>query len=517
MKTDEHVRQFFQDLPENYFLFIINPNNGSNTNGHVIYLVYKEVKSRYPDVEIYYVVDKDGISEKTVALYFTQVLKLPFTELESKKTIVSKELYKQVGGSSMSKLIYIYHKEPFYDKPFKYSHPNTLFFPKDILKIVDVEKIKLDSNKHLNTNLNDFINCGDKIIQIADVNNRVAIINPVNGAYENVFDKSSLSPEFLYEKFITKSKTKINFMKNGMKWFDENNREQLPIYNAVWDNGTIYLFMGLQVLEKLNKEKLVSDGLNGQKKMLEGETIANLYHFVIQCDEKLNVVKVFPFKSFELKGVDFLDAAPDIAMYCEGNSLYCFNSIECDITEEVVVSEYYKGISLYKFVKDELIFDSIEKIPFVEEYDKKGNILVNGCIIAWNEHIFVIYNTSPFIYSHLYDRPVGKLHGFSDLENEVKRDSYTKNLLDETPIYITWEYIASSLVFNKSYFVIIYKHHGKPFLEIKNHRMITVQIIKLVNFPEFRQGNVVFLNEAFYVWSFENDDFFFYKYSLDLL
>ncbi len=515
------IKKNFQNIEDNYFIFIINPNNGSNTNGHVIYGVYNALKKSYSKLPIFYIVDKDGISDKTVGRYFLEVLKIPFNTEIQKRTKVSKELYNALSDELLSKLIYIYNGEVFYDMPFKFSDPERLNFPDNYVKLEFNKKIKINSEKYLNTNLNSLFPYKSNILQLADVNNRIGILNTKTGNYDYVFDRAQIKSMDIYLKYISKSKEKVPYAQKSEQWFIDNNRHQLNIYNAYTDNNDIYLVFGMQYLEPIEKTRKFSDGAGGFVTVNKGDTFAPGYLFLMKCAPNLKEKNIYRIED-EINGLeDIIYPVPDVTFFVKNNILYSFNEGDSEVSEKLKKSQFYnKSIVRLEIPEDEtenyVKFEGVASPPYVEDYEKKQGLLIDGSIFLWNDNIYCIFNTSPLIYNLNSYAPVSKLIG-RGASAKVQKDVIPIDLLDTTKMFINWNYLTSGSILNNKYYSFVFQHQEVTLLEIKDKNLVTKQVINIDYIPGIRKGNIVLVDNFLYVFVFENDEFYLHKYSISEL
>lgn len=523
------IQANFQNVPSSYFIFVINPNNGSNTNGNVIFQAYSDLKLRYPEIPIYYIINNDGISEKNVQRYFEEVLKIPLSGSGNSMVKISGDLYKKCSrGNLLSVLEYVYNGSLYYASPFKVSYTPNISFPSNIVSVKFIKRVKI-SDKYLNTNLNFLRPCGDKILQLADANNRLSILDPETGNYEATLDMSALDPMDIFAKYISSDKGSIDTAKKYNDWLKKNNRLVLPIYNMYFDGKDIYVYFGLQYAKTVDESFLmdVKDMGGSVTSLKKGDVYFASTTFIMKCNTKLKVEHIYKCQAPGGDTSTMVDPDMTAAFFVEGNTIHAFNGASSYIgqeTDSMKKSPYYnKGICRYKFPEDEksndLIFDGVDSPPFVEGVDKK-TVYIDGNIFTWGHTLCAIYNTSPLIYALNQSAPIAKLHALGVAAPEIQ-EHYPNDLLDTSTLVFNWEFFTCASILNNKYEAFLYSYQQKiPLLELKDSKMHTVQVINLSELipaltnPDYVKSNVVLMNDTIYVWIFEDGDFYLYSYQI---
>jgi len=509
------IAKNFNNIPNSYFVFLITSNISANSNANMVFLNYRSIINNFPCNKIYYIIDGRGLSHKNVNIFFTNVLKIPYDQNVKYNSIIDTKLYRNIQHNNILPLVfYIYQENIVYSSPFKLTSVGDIELPCDVAELSREDKIKVESENYINTNINSFYAVNNNILQLADISARVDIIDTKTGKYRYILDKSLIDPIKLYKEYVTKSKKDIQFAEKNAYLFKESNREVISLYSAFYDGVYIFINFGIHVMEMLKKDIKLDAGTGKPRIYKKGTPIGELYGFFIKCDTLLQIKDIyFVSENFDKKASKIFYADLDV-FHVKNDLIYGFNSGEIDLSEKLKRSNYYnKGISIFSLEKNnKLKFKGVAKAPLVDDFEQKSYTLILGDIFEWNNNLYVHYSTSPKFYDVNSGKEVGKLKGLGITE---KKEHLIENLLDTIKSETNWAYFSSGKIFSDKYYAVVYMNKDQHFLEIKDQKFKTIQIINLKEYGE-KFPNCVLVGDYLYNYLHGDDgEFYFYKYKIN--
>lgn len=512
------MRKYFSVINDSYYVFLVNVVSGTNTNAHVIYTAYKRIKENAPCNTIYFVLNDDGISEKNISIYFGDVLKIPFVDFIKKNTIINDSLYIAMGGEGpLSKLLYIKNNRLYFSEILKYSDPDKLLFPCDFLEVKFNERVLLDQTTTLHTKLNMFYYVNAKyLLQIADATNRVGLLNVNTGKLDFILNKTKLNAIDLYEKYVSKDSHKIKYAKDHAGWAKEYNRFDVPIYTASTQKNNIYIYFGIQVLEKIEKNEVIKFSNNDSMIIKAGEPIAKIYSFFATLDSQLNITKFYYIPDIDKKLLPGVN--PTFEFFrVKGDTILTCNEYEdtTGFNQSIFHKFINKGVVLMKIdaLKNNVNFTGMNPVPLVDDYFKKRNFFLTGILFDFFDESFVHYHSSPKIYNLNFGQVVASLSGTEDPEEKVWLNTFPEGY-DSLHAHFNWEYFSSGALSKGKYYGFIFGNGGKKYIEIFGKDFNKLQRIPIDSYLPTGTVKIIMGEDGFFIFAYENHDYYLYKFTI---
>ncbi|OFY63601.1 MAG: hypothetical protein A3H98_06410 [Bacteroidetes bacterium RIFCSPLOWO2_02_FULL_36_8] len=511
---------YFPDINDSYYVFLVNVRSGTNTNAHVIYTAYKRIKENSPCNSVYFVLNDEGISEKNISLFFGDVLKISFDDIIKKNTRINDSLYVAMGGEGpLSKLLYVKNNRLYFSEILKYSDPDKLLFPCDFLEVTFKEKVKLDQTTTLHTKLNMFYYVNSNyLLQIADATNRVGLLNVNTGKLDFIMNKTKLNAIDLYKEYVSKDPKKIKYANDHAGWVNEYNRFDVPIYTASVQKNNIYIYFGIQVLERVEKNEVLKFSTNDSMVIKVGEPIANNYAFIATLDSHLNIQKINYIYDIDRKLQPGVNPTFEFFLFKDDTVLTCNEFEDTSGFNQTIYSKFRnKGVVVMKLdaLKKNIIYAGMKPVPSVDDYLEKGNFFLSGVLFEFFDESFVHYHSSPKIYNLNSGKVVTSLSGTEDTEEKKWLNTFPVGY-DSLHTHFNWEYFSSNEINNGKYYGFIFGNGGKKYLEIFGKDFNKLQLIPIDSFLPNGTVKIIMGEDGFFVFVYENHDYYLYKFTLSI-
>ncbi|MCC5945047.1 MAG: hypothetical protein JJT94_08925, partial [Bernardetiaceae bacterium] len=414
---------------ESFHVFVVNPNGGSSTIGHIINKQCKAIRNQSACQDILFVLDKH-IARSQVRAFFNELLRVPYDEIGAENILIDGDLYHAIAlEKGMTDFLYFYNKSKYHHAILKYSDPNICRnFPYDKYKLEFVSDVLLDSNYYQSMAAFYTKSLDDAhIIQWSDMQGgRVALVNKKTGTFSKVFDKNEISVVDLYAQHIDSTAEAVARVIEGLAWLKENNRPSIPVYNVYTDTDgkSIYIVYAIQVKEALREDIKRRDKDGKPYVDKKGKIVHNIYRFIAKCNKNLEIIDNYyvPLPAEEQGGGWLLPSFDDILIV--EDTIWTTNNAQ-NYTENNKLSDKYSDILVAHVIdeKTKQIKPVKTLIPKLLEnsYDLREYILDHK-ITFWKNKKIILRDTDSLIYEFGADKP------FYKIGKHLQADSITESL-----------------------------------------------------------------------------------------
>lgn len=492
----------FQNL-KSFYILKINPNIGSNTNGHTIHDAYNEIRTNSNCKKIFFVFPENDFQIEKIDDFFTQILNIPFDSTISKFCIVNQNIYDQYSKSNLTEIIYFYNNKIYFQEILKYTNINDFQnFPVDIINtgiFSNYTKTKIDST-YYHTKIDKYFSFNNQFFQLSDINNRFSNIDFENGKIIKTLNIDSLNPKTLYETYCSPSKKNLECAEKMQGWFKEHNRQSIMINDCFFIeyDSSLLFSISIQVYELLKNDIFVP-GKNGELTVLKKNTpIAEAYTIFLKTDLDFNILNIFgislPPKSIQ-KHIYPLHME---SFYFSNDTLYVFN-------EPFNSSNYSKNknnidaISYYILKNNIFEFRGTLKPTIPKSINDYDAITLNHTFFKNNNNLYSILDAYPVICK------VSGIEHNINLEVEIDQELLPSFVGDNKEIKMNFRLIDIKYYPKQKVYLILYEHNKLLKLDVYNSNFKRIQTTSLMIKEEWFRFRSLLHEETLILPSVEKD------------
>lgn len=499
---------FKSQIPTDFFVFKVNQNAASVTNKNILYVHYSAIKKNQYCKNIFFVLDDAYSDSSNVLQYFEEVLNLKLSQKEKERIIIDHNLYSNLQSFEyLSHLYYFHKKQIIYNCSLKLEEPISYVLPYDIVEIKDLGNSKTLNLPFMNTLPDEFIKCNENnFILLSDNSGKVALIDRKTLKIKYTLNRESIDVIDLYTNYFAKNQKEVDFAKSHKNDLANANRSNINVYNIYTDGFDIYIFFCIQVVIEA-KQNTTYLNEQGEKKIIKkNNPIAELFPFLMKTDTTFKVKELYKFEDLQGKLGKQIYTEPSNIMFVHNDTLFSSN-----LADKKVSEKYNKGVSIYLMQNKKTRLVGLSKSPMVENYQLKGNYYINGSFLKNKDSIYVLYNTSPYIYNIFKHSPVSRLTGDTTIVQTP--DVYKRFMTDTVKTKINYFYLSAGKIKN-NFFTVIYKNNDKRFFEVFDYQFRRLQLIDISAIVP-HHGKCLINNDELLVFEFVKGKYIVHSYPID--